>query len=111
MVAFPAAHVINLDRSPKRLQHFHDVNRGVEDVARFSAVDGQSLDREALVATGYVAPNLSWGPGTLGCAMSHIKLWELAVGEDRRLTIFEDDVVLSHHFHSRAAEVLSGLPD
>lgn len=48
--------------------------------------------------------------GTLGCAMSHIKLWEIAVAECRSITIFEDDVVVSTEFRRRAEEVLAALP-
>jgi GR25 family glycosyltransferase involved in LPS biosynthesis len=109
MARLPPPYVINLDRSPERLVQFRRFNRDVEDAARFPAVDGLSLDRHALAASGYIDTHLPWGPGTIGCAMSHVMLWELAA-EGNGATIFEDDVVLPHRFRTRASEVLAGLP-
>jgi GR25 family glycosyltransferase involved in LPS biosynthesis len=108
-VPIPSAYVINLDSTPKRWCQFAERN-GHLNVTRFPGADGASLDRMALLQAGYIAEDLSWPPGTLGCAISHIRLWELAVRESRPLTILEDDIAVAHHFEPAAAVTLSALP-
>ena len=107
----PPIYLINLDRSTERLRLFNECNGHVHGITRVSAVDGQTLDRAELVRTGYIEDDLKYGPGTLGCAMSHIRLWEVAAVEDRSITIFEDDAVVSLQFETQAREILSALPD
>ena len=90
-------YLINLDRSVDRLRHFNEANKHIE-FTRFAAVDGATLNRATLVERGYVNDDLPYGAGTLGCAMSHIGLWEIAAGENRSITVFEDDVIISRRF-------------
>jgi GR25 family glycosyltransferase involved in LPS biosynthesis len=106
----PRMHLINLDRSPERLLRFRDHNDHLREIVRVSATDGAKVDREALVSSGYINRDLPYSDGTLGCAVSHIKLWEMAASQDRNLTIFEDDVVVSLHFEARAREILAAVP-
>lgn len=108
----PQIHLINLDRSADRLHRFWEHNRHLDESAirRVSAMDGASLDRHALISLGYIKKDLPYGAGTLGCAMSHIKLWEMAVAENRSITIFEDNVVVSYSFDDKCRQVLSSLP-
>lgn len=51
--------------------------------------------------------------GSLGCALSHMKLWERIVLNDRNnlYCIFEDDVILCESFISRITALLSNVPD
>ena len=103
-------HLINLDRSHERLLRFRDHNGHLKEIIRVSATDGATVDREALVSSGYINRDLPYSDGTLGCAMSHVKLWEIAASQGRSLTIFEDDIVVSLHFEARAREVLAVVP-
>lgn len=107
--ALSRIYLINLDRSADRLRQFSEANKHIE-FARFAAVDGATLDRATLVESGYAKDDLPYGPGTLGCAMSHIRLWEIAAGENRSITVFEDDVVISRRFYDRASEIVAALP-
>jgi GR25 family glycosyltransferase involved in LPS biosynthesis len=102
-------YVINLDRSTERWHRFNEWNSHL-NTRRFSAADGASLNRDGLFRTGYIAEDLAYSPGTLGCAISHIKMWELAVRENRPLTVLEDDVAVAHHFEAAAARALAMLP-
>jgi GR25 family glycosyltransferase involved in LPS biosynthesis len=103
-------YLINLDRSPERLQRFQEWNRHLDSVVRVPAVDGAGLVQSELVHSGYVAPDANCNAGSLGCAMSHIGLWQRAIREDRALTILEDDVIVAHHFISAVDRLLSDLP-
>jgi len=111
MNGLPPMHLINLDRSTERLRRFRERNRHLENIVRVPAVDGSALDREALISSGYINRDLPYASGTLGCAMSHLKLWEMAAAQDQSITIFEDDIVIAHQFEKRAREVMSSLPD
>src|ERR1700687_2762515 len=71
--------VINLDRSPRKLEEFERANRGVISFERFAAIDGVTLAREKLIADGILHADLKYPPGAIGCAVSHINLWKRAV--------------------------------
>jgi len=104
-------HLINLDRSTDRLAAFHKRNAHLSDVVRFSAVDGQLLDKEKLINEGVITHDCRYTTGNLGSAMSHIALWKLAVHEQRAITIAEDDAIFSYHFPARSTELLAGLSE
>jgi GR25 family glycosyltransferase involved in LPS biosynthesis len=110
MTGMAPPYFINLDRSLDRLQRFGEWNCHLENVVRTPAIDGTTLVRSELVRSGHMAPDANCDAGTLGCAMSHVSLWERAIREDRALTILEDDVVIAHHFIPAATRVLSELP-
>jgi GR25 family glycosyltransferase involved in LPS biosynthesis/glycosyltransferase involved in cell wall biosynthesis len=108
----PPMRVINLDSSVERLQKFRDRNKHLPNIIRYPAVNGRELDREALVAQGVITQDVPYGAGTLGCAMSHIRLWQEVLETGRSLTIFEDDIVISRQFEKRAREVFASVgPD
>ena len=104
-------HVINLDRSTKRLRLFNERNQHLGEVTRVTALDGSTLDREKLIRTGYLTEDCPYLAGALGASMSHVKLWGMAASQDRSITVFEDDIAVSHHFIPRATALLSVLPE
>jgi hypothetical protein len=106
----PPLRLINLDRCAERLRSFGEWNAHLGEIERVSATDGAALHRSELVRSGYITGDFRGGPGTLGCAMSHIRLWETAARDNRPLTILEDDVIVSHHFDRAAWRVMSDLP-
>jgi len=55
-----------------------------------------------------MAINLTWGG--IGCAMSHIQLWEQVARTNKSTLILEDDVFLSKRFHQRV-DLLNVSPD
>jgi len=106
-------HVVNLDRSPERITEFCSVNRNITaTVARFVAVDGQKLDVDRLVQQGLVNKDIMsmFSVGALGCAMSNIALWDIAITSGQIVTTCEDDAILNDHFDQCAEAVLKTLP-
>ena len=104
-------HVVNLDRSQDRLAAFQAVNGHVmPHVTRFAAIDGKNVDRTAFVERGIIAADLGYTDGSLGNALSHLALWDLAIREDRPITICEDDAVFNHSFCVASDVVLRKLP-
>lgn len=63
-----------------------------------------------LISAGYVSETCEYSPGALGCALSHIRLWEQAALSEGYTTIFEDDAFVSKEFSSRSAQILFSLP-
>lgn len=110
----PPIYLINLDRSSERLSRFRERNAHLTNVTRFPAVDGSTLDKGALEKSGYIASDLSNGAGlmdgSLGCALSHVRLWEMAVRRNEPITVFEDDAAVSHQFEKTASDVLAAMP-
>lgn len=105
-------HLINLDRTPERLESFRRINSHVKNLTRFSAVDGTKIDREALIANGILTRDVSptYTNGALGNALSHIELWKMAAQSGRPLTTLEDDAIVHRSFDEAAPQVLSNLP-
>lgn len=99
--------VINLDRSPKRLEL---ISKQLADQSlsfeRFPAVDGHKLTKEELsrLEAPYNAPEkfvfrkALW-PNEIACFLSHAACWEMLVKSDCEWgLIMEDDIVLSLRF-------------
>jgi exopolysaccharide biosynthesis predicted pyruvyltransferase EpsI/glycosyltransferase involved in cell wall biosynthesis/GR25 family glycosyltransferase involved in LPS biosynthesis len=103
-------HLINLDRSSDRLAMFKRRNSHLKNVLRVPAVDGMLVNRQELMADGVISDDFAYGPGTLGCALSHVRLWEKAITKDVVVTIFEDDVVCSLDFESETQRITACLP-
>ena len=110
MPGLPPIHLINLDRSTERLHRFQERNFHLPKIVRVPAVDGSALDREELIRTGVINRDLPYAAGTLGCAMSHLRLWKMAASQNQNITIFEDDIVVAHQFEARAQKILSLVP-
>ena len=65
--------VINLDRCPERLARFQQSTHFFRDFERFPAVDGATVSRRQLLATGDLGEGLTYGDGALGCALSQTR--------------------------------------
>lgn len=101
---FPHKICINLDRRPDRWQRMQTefARHGIEDVRRFSAVDGSTVQRPA-----------DWNhtAGAYGCLLSHIAVVQEAreLGH-KRVLIFEDDAVFDPEFESKFATFVEQVP-
>ncbi len=103
--------VINLDRSTDRLLTFETLNSHLDlKFLRFSAVDGMDLERGPLVDRGIITADLSYGDGALGCALSHLALWDLAIEQNQPLTVCEDDAIFNRGFEVAAESLTKALP-
>jgi GR25 family glycosyltransferase involved in LPS biosynthesis len=106
-------HVVNLNRSPERITEFCSVNRNITaTVARFVAIDGQSLDVDQLVQLGLVTKDIlsMFSVGALGCAMSNLALWDIAITSEQLVTLCEDDAIFNDRFEQCAEALLKTLP-
>lgn len=104
-------HVINLDRSADRMSAFKAINGPLPvNFIHFPAIEGESVARGPLVERGIISADLRYGGGALGNALSHLALWDLAIGKNQSLTICEDDAILNSGFARSAEPLLQSLP-
>lgn len=96
--------VINLDRSPQRLERMSTLFSGLGlEFSRIAAVDGRQLP--AMTRPVAQRPGgYRLAEGEIGCFLSHINCWQaVAEGPDEFSVVFEDDV----HFGEDVRAVLT----
>ena len=118
--------VINLARRPDRLAHMERVGADLGlPLTRIEAVDGRAVtgESEGLVDRDWDArpnaahdrhvdltnaPHARMTGGEVGCAMSHIRVWQriaaAAQSDDEPALVFEDDAAPDRHFCARLCE-------
>lgn len=102
--------VISLERSLARRNEFVNINVGL-NYEFVNGVDGKLLSAEDIESNQYFINPLQFPSlGAYGVALSHLKLWELAINKNTVLTIAEDDAVFRADFHSKSIEVMNQLP-
>jgi GR25 family glycosyltransferase involved in LPS biosynthesis len=101
--------VINLVRSEDRRNAFIEINQGL-DYEFIPAIDGLSVDKQTLIDQKLFESRLQYTPGAIGCALSHLHLWEWAIAENQAITIAEDDAIFREDFSEKADLVISQLP-
>lgn len=92
-------YLINLDRSPDRLeasrQRFGELGLAFE---RFTAVDGKSISEQDYAEFTSTRPRngLLWTKGKMGCFLSHYGVWQkIADSAENYAAVFEDDLHIS----------------
>lgn len=101
--------VISLPGSLERRAAFA-ANNGHVAYDFFDAVDGKQIQPQMARLPDLFAPGLEYTAGAVGCALSHLTLWQDVVDSQQPLTILEDDAILRHDFETRAAQAVAGLP-
>jgi GR25 family glycosyltransferase involved in LPS biosynthesis len=101
--------VISLARSQERRATFAANNAHI-DFEFFDAVDGQLVMSQVDGLPELFEKDLPYVPGALGCAVSHLMLWQEAAESDAVITVLEDDAVLRFDFHEQSAEILNNMP-
>jgi len=101
-------YVISLKRSKERRSIFLKENSHV-DFTFFDAIDGSSLSKSVISDPNFFSSNLSYTKGAYGCALSHLSLWEIAIQENRIVTIIEDDVILRIDFDYQKNKLIESL--
>lgn len=103
-------YVLNLTRSPERLVSFRTTNPECAYFSRKSAVDGTTLNKNHLINSGLLAPNLDYTDGAIGCALSHMMIWTEVINTQKSATIAEDDAILREDFLSEQKHLLAQAP-
>ena len=109
--ALPDAWVINLARTPERFAAFLKQNAATGIAFhRFEAVDGASVGEDEAIRQNVIKRGTRWRtPATIGVAMSHRRLWEATIADDRPRLVFEDDVFIRTDASAILAPALAAL--
>jgi glycosyl transferase family 25 len=103
--------VINLDRSPERMQRFLQVNSHLPHVTRFPAVDGKTVKYATLIEQKIFAEPIFCKDGNVGITLSNRQLWSIAAAKSEYITIFEDDAIIHKDFAALAPAMIAELPN
>jgi glycosyl transferase, family 25 len=102
--------VINLAREPRKLDNFLKLNSGSKiDFKRFEACDGAALSEAEAVQMKIVMPGTKFTKGSIGCAVSHFRLWQQCIEKDEPILVFEDDAAVRDDFSEALAKLLAEL--
>lgn len=99
---FAAIFLINLNRRPERLQKVLPAleKAGIDNVLRFSAIDGKEINYRGQLNSGQ-----------LGCTLSHLGIIKYAKEHNlESVFIFEDDAELANNFNEVTEKALAELP-
>lgn len=102
--------IINLEKDKDRWDSIskqciqNDLN-----FVRFNAINGNNVSKKKI--NEYFAENVNLNPGQIGCALSHIKIWEYSLKNNYdHILILEDDAILPNNFKDRVKPILNSLP-
>ena len=105
-------YVVSLKRTPERFADFMRLNGAMGlNIVKWDAVDGQTLNRPDLIARSVIAEDLIFTNGSIGCALSHIQLWQRCVESGLPMTVCEDDAVLHRDFIRARDAFMASQPD
>jgi GR25 family glycosyltransferase involved in LPS biosynthesis len=105
-------YVINLKKNQDRLEKFmENAKKANVDVERFDAVYGKELSKDHPDILKYFVKDHGLNPGQIGCALSHVKIWEDAIKNNyNNILVFEDDAIIPEDFWDRFNEAYNELP-
>ena len=116
MMQIAKVHVINMDGSKGRMKSIEgQCRRENISFTRFPAVNGGDLsldDIEGRVSKdSYMYKNLEGNRGELGCALSHMNIWQdNAIRNTNMFIVVEDDVVFGDKFNQKLNKYLAKAP-
>jgi glycosyl transferase family 25 len=111
---FPKTYVINMDKDTERLRkvikQLDDYD--ISNYERIQGVNGKELTESELESGTTNFCKEYCIKSSIGCAMSHIKVYKKIIdNNDSMALILEDDVVFEDNFKSRVIEKLKDVPD
>jgi GR25 family glycosyltransferase involved in LPS biosynthesis len=103
--------VINLKRQPEKFENFLKLNAGCGIAfERYEACDGAAMAEQEAIDMKIVVPGTKFTKGSIGCAVSHYRLWRKAVETNEPILVFEDDAAVRDDFNAVFPALLGELP-
>lgn len=102
--------VINLKESTERKNTFiFNNNKFIKNYSFFEAVNGNDMDENDKDII--MKNSLNYSKGAIGCALSHLSLWNKCIELNKDIMILEDDVIVSKDFETHLQTVRDMLPE
>jgi glycosyl transferase family 25 len=104
--------VINLEKDNDRWDYYDNLNIQSIKINRFNGIYGKDLDRNNLIKTGILSETNVLKDGQLGCALSHMNLWNHSLKyQNKYLLVLEDDVILDKDIYNKINNLEDYLPE
>ena len=111
------AYYINLKRRPDKnkntLVELNKSNLLKDKMKRFEAIDGKDIDLTNYLAPGISARLLEKRRGWIGCALSHMELWQRCVDINKPILVFEDDNIIKEkvNYDKHLETIINNFPN
>lgn len=123
---FDKIYYINLDRDEDRKDYIINLCKKYttlsNELIRFPGIDGRTIDintidkniisdnaRQDILSGNQRIFGITLTYGSLGCALSHKKIWEECADSSKPYLIFEDDIIIDNTFDNKLIEILQYL--
>ena len=105
------AFVINLDRRADRLKLFKESHPTLyKNTYKWTATDGSKLKLNPQLAQLFRNNDFKWKKAVMGCAISHLGLWEKCANDGHNYLIMEDDVRFQPDWEAKWALAANHIP-
>ena len=100
-------YVISLERSKDRRDIFDSNNSKYIKYTYHNAVDGKLLNLNDLDKQIFTKGSKLYSTGSVGCALSHLQLWDKCIELNESIIIMEDDAIVSHNFNKHINNLMN----
>jgi glycosyl transferase family 25 len=91
--------VINLEESTDRKKLFDEYNSEyIGNYNYFNAVNGKKINISELSKDIIEKNSINYSNSAIGCALSHLNLWNKCIELNKPIIIMEDDVIVNHDY-------------
>ena len=99
--------VISLANSDRRIE-FDKLNKNKINYTYFDGIDKNNIKLESSIIK---KNSYGYSREAIGCAMSHLSLWEKSIELNKPIIIMEDDAFVSYDFNNHIDKVTKMLPN
>ena len=102
-------YVISLERSKDRRDIFDSNNSKYIKYTYHTAVDGKLLNLNDLDKQIFTKGSKLYSTSAVGCALSHLQLWDKCIELNEPIIIMEDDAIVSHNFNKHINNLMNSI--
>jgi len=101
--------VISLERSSERKVIFDNYNSKYIKYTYYNAVDGKNININNLDPKLFKKGSQNYSNGAIGCALSHLQLWDKCIELNKPIVIMEDDAIVSRDYNKHINNLMNNL--
>ena len=101
--------VISLESSSERKVTFDNYNSKYIKYTYYNAVDGKNININNLDASILKKGSQNYSNGAIGCALSHLQLWDKCIELNKPIVIMEDDAIVSRDYNKHINNLMNNL--
>jgi GR25 family glycosyltransferase involved in LPS biosynthesis len=101
--------VINLKKSNERRREFDNNNLKFIKYTYHDAIEGDKININELDKHIFTKGSINYSNGAIGCALSHLQLWEKCIELNKPIIIMEDDAIVNRDFNKQINNLINNL--